>query len=101
MRRREFITLSGGAAIAWPLAAHGQQGALMRRISMLMGWDESDPVVQGHLIAFAEELRKLGWTNGQNVQVDVRWAAGKADRTRAYAKELVQLQPDVIVSNTT
>jgi putative ABC transport system substrate-binding protein len=66
-----------------------------------MGWDESDPVVQGHLIAFAEELRKLGWTNGQNVQVDVRWAAGKADRTRAYAKELVLLQPDVIVSNTT
>jgi putative ABC transport system substrate-binding protein len=101
MKRRQFITLLSGAAAAWPLAARAQQGARMRRISVLMGWDENDPVVKGHVAAFAEELRGLGWINSQNVQIDVRWAAGNVDRMRAYAKELVELQPDVIVSNTT
>ena len=101
MKRRHFITLVGGAAAAWPLAARSQQGGRVRRISVLMGWDENDPVVKGHLAAFVEELGGLGWVADHNVQIDVRWAAGNADRTRAYAKELVELQPDVIVSNTT
>ncbi len=100
MKRRQFIRLIGGAAAAWPIAARAQQGTQMRRISLLMGWGE-DPVVKGHVVAFTEELRGLGWIDGKNVQVDVRWAAGNTDRTRAYAKELVELQPDVIVSSTT
>jgi putative ABC transport system substrate-binding protein len=99
MRRREFISLLGGAA-AWPLAARAQQG--VRRIGVLMGYAESDLEAQAHIAAFREGLQKLGWTEGRNIQIDTRWAApDDAASMRRFAKELVALQPDVILSNTT
>jgi putative tryptophan/tyrosine transport system substrate-binding protein len=92
MRRREFITLLGGAAVAWPLAARAQQGKRMPRIGALMPWTASDPQVQARYAAFLQGLQQLGWTVGQNVQIDSRWSAG----TRKYAAELVALAPNVI-----
>ena len=74
-RRREFITLLGGAAAAWPLAASAQQGSGVRRIGILMAYAESDREYQSHLAAFREELQKLGWTESRNVQINYRWAA--------------------------
>src|SRR5437870_6166997 len=99
MRRREFITLVGGAAAAWPLAARAQQPQQMRRIGVLMGWDQSDPEARANLAAFVQELQRLGWTDGRNLRMDVRWAADNVERMRAFAKELVGLQPDVILAN--
>ena len=99
MRRREFITLLGGAA-AWPLVARAQQGERMRRIGVLMGLSESDPEAQSRIAAFRKSLQGLGWTEGRNVQADYYWAAGDIDRTHALAKELVRSAPDVIVVNT-
>jgi putative ABC transport system substrate-binding protein len=101
VRRREFITLLGGVAAAWPLALSAQQGERMRRIGVLMGWDESDPQAKDGLSGFAQGLGELGWTDGRNLRMDVRWAAGNVDRMRMFAKELVELQPDVILANTT
>ena len=102
VKRREFITLLGGAAAAWPLAARAQQADRMRRIGVLMGYAESDLEVQAHIAAFREGLQKLGWTEGRNIQIDTRWAApDDAASMRRFAKELVALQPDVILSNTT
>ena len=102
MKRREFITLLGGTAVAWPLAARAQQGDRVRRIGVLMGYAESDLEVQAHIAAFREGLQKLGWTEGRNTQIDTRWAApDDAESRRRFAKELVALQPDVILSNTT
>ncbi|HVD83931.1 MAG TPA: ABC transporter substrate-binding protein [Bradyrhizobium sp.] len=102
MKRRDFITLLGGAAAAWPLAARAQQADRMRRIGVLMGYAESDLEVQAHIAAFREGLQKLGWTEGRNIQIDTRWAApDDAASMRRFAKELVALQPDVILSNTT
>src|SRR5262245_37409173 len=100
MRRREFITLIGGAA-AWPLAARAQQGERMRRIGVLIGLAENDAEAQARVIAFREELRKQGWAEGRNVQIDFRWAVGDDERVRAFAKELVDLQPDVLVAHST
>src|SRR3954464_2719338 len=101
LQRREFITLLGGAAAAWPLAARAQQPDRMRRINVLMGYAESDLEVQAHIAAFREGLQKLGWTEGRNIQIDTRWAApDDAASMRRFAKELVALQPDVILSNT-
>jgi putative ABC transport system substrate-binding protein len=101
MRRREFITLLGGAA-AWPLAARAQQGDRVRRIGVLMGYAESDLEAQAHIAAFREELQKLGWTQGRNTQIDTCWAApDDAESRQRCAKEIVALQPDVILSNTT
>ena len=100
MKRREFITLLGGAA-AWPLAAHAQQPERMRRIGVLMGFDENDPEAKGWLSGFMQGLAELGWSDGRNMRMDVRWTAGNPDRMRAFAKDLVDLQCDVILSQTT
>ena len=101
MRRREFITLIGGAAAAWPLAARAQQADRVRRIGVLFGIAENDPEGRNRLDAFRQELEKLGWVAGQNVQVDYRWAGGDLERLRAQAAELVQLKPDVLVAGAT
>jgi len=98
MRRREFITLIGGSAVAWPIAARAQQGQRMRRIGMLMNLASDDAEEQARIAAFHQGLQQLGWTVGRNVQIDYRWGAGNADRIRKFAAELVALAPDVILS---
>jgi putative ABC transport system substrate-binding protein len=98
VRRREFITLLGGAA-SWPLAARAQQGERMRRIGVIMSLEADDPEGQARLMAFLQGLQQLGWTDGRNVRIDTRWAAGDADRIRRYAAELVALAPDVILAS--
>ena len=101
MKRREFITLLGGAA-AWPFAAHAQQqGDRVRRIGVLMSFDENDPEAKARISAFTQALWDLGWTDDRNVRMDLRWAAGDINRIRALAQELVGLQPDIIVTNST
>jgi putative ABC transport system substrate-binding protein len=91
LRRREFMAALRGAA-AWPLAARAQQGARVRRIGVLMGGDEN-----GRVSAFTQALAALGWTEGRNVGIDLRWGGGDANRIRAFARELVGLQPDIIL----
>ena len=98
-RRREFISLLGGAAAAWPLAARAQQGERMRRIAVLQGGsDRDDPRARPSVDAFLQALQQLGWTDGRNVKIDYRWPAGDADKARKYAAELVALAPDVILT---
>jgi putative tryptophan/tyrosine transport system substrate-binding protein len=97
MRRRAFITLVGGAA-AWPLAARAQQAERVRRIGVLTTMASDDALGQARLMAFGQGLAQLGWTVGRNVQIDIRWTAGKADDARKYATELVALAPDVILA---
>ena len=97
MKRREFISLLGGAVAAWPVAVRAQQGERMRRIGMLVGIAADDPIGQAQLTAFLEGLQKLGWTDGRNMRIDIRWAAGNAADTRKYAAELVALAPDFIL----
>jgi putative tryptophan/tyrosine transport system substrate-binding protein len=102
IRRREAIFTLCGVAVAWPLAGRAQQPDRLRRIGVLMGYAESDSDAQAWYVAFREELQKLGWTEGRNTQIDTRWAApDDAESMRRFAKELVALQPDLIVSNTT
>ena len=101
MRRRGFITLLGGAAVAWPLAARAQQPERMRRIGVLAGQAANDSNGQARLAAFLQGLQELGWSVGRDVQIDIRWAGGNADDTRKYAAELVALAPDVILSSGT
>ena len=96
MKRREFITLLGGSASAWPLAARAQQPERVPRIGSLTGIAD-DSMTQARLATFLETLQQLGWTEGQNVQVDRRWGGGDADRIRKYAAELATLNPDVIL----
>jgi putative tryptophan/tyrosine transport system substrate-binding protein len=98
MRRREFITLVGGTAAAWPLAARAQQADGVRRIGVLTGSDESNSDQQAWFAAFRKALQELGWTDGSNVRIDYRWAAGDADRIHRYAVELAALAPDVILA---
>jgi putative tryptophan/tyrosine transport system substrate-binding protein len=101
MRRREFITLLGGAASAWPLAARAQQGEQMRRIGVLTsGAAADDPDGQARSAAFVQGLQQLGWTDGRNIRIDYRWGAGDADNMRKYAAELVALAPDVILAHS-
>jgi putative ABC transport system substrate-binding protein len=100
IRRRDFITLLGGAA-AWPLAARAQQGDRVRRVGLLIAGDENDPVSKTNISAFTQGLAGLGWTEGRNVWMDLRWYGGDSNRIRALAKELVGLQPDIIVTNAT
>jgi putative ABC transport system substrate-binding protein len=102
MRRREFITLLGGAAVSWPLAARAQQPDRVRRIGVLMGFAENDSQAQAMIGAFREGLQKLGWTEGRNTRIDTRWTTpADAESRQRFAKELVALQPDVILSHTT
>jgi putative ABC transport system substrate-binding protein len=100
LRRREFITLLGGAA-AWPLAAQAQQGTRVRRIGVLSGGDENDPEAKSILSAFIQALADLGWAHGRNVRMDVRWAGSDTNRMRAFAQDLVGLQPDIILTQAT
>jgi putative ABC transport system substrate-binding protein len=99
MRRREFITLLGGAAAAWPLAASAQQDERMRRIGVLTAATPADdPDGQARLAAFLQVLQQLGWTDGRNLRIDYRWGLGDANNIRRYAAELAALAPDVILS---
>jgi len=99
MRRREFLTLLGGAAVAWPRAAYAQQADRMRRVGVLLNRAADDPEEQARVAAFLQQLQELGWTDGRNVRVDYRWAAADANRSRTYAAELVALAPDVILAS--
>ena len=98
--RRGFVATLGGAAV-WSLAARAQQSDRMRRIGVLMGYAESDREGQANVAAFQGGLQKLGWTEGRNIRIDTRWAAADADLVQRFAKELVALQPDVIVTQNT
>ena len=97
MRRREFMAVLGSAA-AWPVVAPAQQGDRVRRIGVLMPFDENDPEGKLRYSAFTQGLADLGWTDGRNLRMDLRWAGGDPNRTRALAQELVGLQPDIIVT---
>ena len=99
MRRREFISLLGGAAVLWPLAANAQSDRV-RRVGVLMGYAETDPAAQAQVAALRQELQKLGWEEGRNIRVDVRFPGTDAGRVRATLMELMSLTPDVLVSNT-
>ena len=103
MRRREFITLLGGAAasVARPLGVGAQQNEPMRRIGVLMAYAESNSEAQAELAAFREALQKLGWREGRNIEIEIRWAALDPKAMQQFAKELVSLQPDLILSQTT
>jgi putative ABC transport system substrate-binding protein len=99
MRRREFITFFGVAALAGPRAARAQQADRVRRVGVLMSRAAGDPEEQARFAGFLQGLQKLGWTDGRNVRIDYRWAAADADRSRTYAAELVALAPDVILAS--
>src|SRR5262245_58451530 len=101
MNRREFITLIGGAAAAWPVTAGAQQSERMRFIGVLMAQAENDPEGQARMAAFTQGLQELGWTQGRNLRIEHRWSAGDAADTRKNAAELVALAPDVILASGT
>ena len=101
MRRREFITLLGGAAASWPLAARAQQQEQMRRIGVLVGLAEDDPETKARLGGFQQGLAKLGWSEGRNISVEYRFARASPDQIKVHAKELVALKPDVILAHST
>jgi len=100
VRRREFITLLGGVAAAWPLVARAQQPERVRRIGVLMAFAENDPEAQSWVAGFREELGKLGWTD-HNIQIDTRWATADVESLQRLAKELVVLQPDFVLTGST
>jgi len=97
MKRRDFITLLGGAAV-WPLAARAQQGERMRRIGVLSTLPADDPEATARTAAFLQTLQELGWTDGRNIRIDIRWGAGDPERIRKHVAELVALKPDVILA---
>ena len=98
MRRREFISLLGGALAAWPLGAQGQQGERMRLIGVLLPIAKDDPDYQPWITAFTQRLQQLGWADGRNVRMDIRWATTNPAEIRRHAAELVALAPDVILA---
>ena len=98
MRRREFITLLGGTTVAWPIATWAQQRGQVARLGVLMSAAANDPDGDARITAFRQALQRLGWTEGQSVQIDVRWAGGDAALDRKFAAELVALKPDVILA---
>jgi putative ABC transport system substrate-binding protein len=100
MRRREFITLFGGAAAVWPLAARAQESGRIRRIGVLMGIS-NDAEGQSRIQPFLQEMRRLGWEEGRNLQVEYRWTAGDPSLIKTFAKELIELHPDIIIAHTT
>ena len=100
MKRREFIILLGGAVSAWPLGVRAQQPEHMRRIGVLVGYSASDLEGQASVAVLRERLRELGWAEGRNIRIDTRWAGGNADKARTFAKELVGMAPDLIVSSS-
>jgi putative ABC transport system substrate-binding protein len=101
MKRRDFIAGIAGSSVVWPLAARAQQGERIRRIGVLMGFAESDRDGRAFVAAFREGLQKLGWVEGRNIRIDTRWAAGDTELMQQFAKELVALQPDLILSHLT
>jgi putative ABC transport system substrate-binding protein len=98
VRRREFITLVGGAVVSWPLAARAQQPERVRRIGVLMNLAADDPEAKTYIGTFLQQLQELGWTVGRNVQIDYRWTAGDASLVRNFAAELIALAPEVILT---
>jgi putative tryptophan/tyrosine transport system substrate-binding protein len=100
LKRREFISLLGGAAAGWPLAVRAQQGERVRRVGVLFNGDEGDPASKSRLSWLTQDLSDLGWTDGRNLRLDLRWPGGELDRIRMLAKELVDLKPDVIFVST-
>ena len=101
MERREFITLLGGAAALWPLAGQAQQAERMRRLGVLMAVAESDADARNGISILQDRLQKLGRKDGINIRIDYRWGNGNPDRIQDLAKELVELQPDVLVGHST
>jgi putative ABC transport system substrate-binding protein len=101
VRRREFISLIGGAVAAWPVAARAQQAERVRKVGVLMNSAATDATYQSYLAAFTEALHQLGWIEGQNLRIDVRWSAGDAALARIYAAQLIGLKPDVILTSST
>ena len=101
MKRREFITLLGGAAAAWPVAVRAQQAERVRRIGVLMILAADDPQGQARLAGFQQGLQQLGWSDGRNVQIDIRRHENNADRARSYAQELIALAPDILLAEGT
>src|SRR6185312_3524626 len=101
MKRRDFITLLGGGAIGWPLAARAQRGIRTPRIGALIGFAEGDPATQRDVAAFLAGLADMGWVANRNVVIEFRYGAGNAEKNRALAKELVGLKPDVIFVTST
>jgi len=97
IRRRDFITLLGGV-MAWPLAAHAQQGDRVRRIGVFLPGDENDPRARSTVSAFTQALAGLGWTDGRNLRMDLRWGGDDINRIREVANELVGLHPDIILT---
>ena len=97
MKRREFITLIGGVAVTWPLPAQAQQTQQKRRIGVLMSFAESDASARAMFEGYRNALTQLGWTEGKNLQMEVRWAAGDPDKIQAFSRELVELRPDAIL----
>jgi putative ABC transport system substrate-binding protein len=100
MRRREFITVLCGVASAWPLVVRAQQSERMKRVGLLVGYSEDDTQGQASVAAFRQKVRELGWTEDGNVLIDTRWAGSDPDKARAFAKELVGMRPDVIVTSS-
>ena len=101
MRRREFIRLFSSTVVAWPLAAHAQRADQVRRIGVLMNSSSTDPEGQALLAEFTRSLAEFGWTEGRNVRIDVRWGASDVDPLHTFAKELIGLQPDVLLASST
>src|SRR5215831_9765231 len=101
MRRRDFVTAIVGSATAWPLTARAQQTGQVRRIGVLMGWASTDLEGQALLTEFTRHLAELGWTEGRNVRTDVRWGGSNVDLLHTLAKELIGLQPDVLLASST